>query len=136
MFKLKKIINSGVNVPEPERCYVSLTKDVKAGTLLLESEGILGIGNATMTPTHITISDIKKGGGYALCYRISPEMIFEIETRSYEIAMVSRGCRLSLIDDGSGFNAISDNIIEEGGALVYDTNGAAVYGDTMYVTFK
>ena len=78
MFKLKKIINSGVNVPEPERCYVSLSKGVTAGTLLLESEGILGIGNAYMIPTHITIGDIKSGNGYALCYRITPDMIFEV----------------------------------------------------------
>ena len=66
----------------------------------------------------------------------SPEMIFEAEILSEEAHMISKGKRVTLIDDGEGFNKLSDNILEEGGALVYDTNGAAVYGDTMYVTFK
>lgn len=136
MFKLKKIINSGVNVPEPELCNVSLTKDVKAGTPLLETDATLRIGDTNMTPTHIAVSDIKKGNGRALCYRISPEMIFEAELCSEEISMISEGFRITLYDDGSGYNKLSDNIISEGGALVYDMNGADKYGDTVYVTFK
>lgn len=136
MFKLKKIINSGVNVPEPERCHVNLSKDVKAGTLLLESSAVLGIGNAEMTPTHIAVQDIKSGAGYALCYRISPDMLFEAEFCSCEAGMIDNGNRITLHDDGNGFNKLSDNILESGGAIVYDMNGATNYGDTIYVIFK
>lgn len=136
MFKLKKIINSGVNVPEPERCHVNLSKDVKAGTALIESGGILGIGTNSMTPTHITVHDIKKGNGYALCYRISPDMIFEVEIASHEVGMLSNGSRINLFDDGNGYNKLSDNVLEEGGAFVYDMNGASKYDDTFYVIFK
>ena len=89
-----------------------------------------------MTPTHITIGDVKKGSRDALCYRISPEMIFEAEILSEEANMILNGSRITLADDGEGFNKLSDNTLEEGGALVYDTNGATVYGDTMYVSFK
>ena len=134
MFKLKKIINSGVNVPEPELCSVYLNHAVKAGSALHDDMGTLVLGDAAAKPTHIAINDIPKGAHMALCYRISPDMLFEVPILSDNVSAISIGANLCLQDNG-GYLALCD-LSADNCAVIYDLNGARNDGDTVYVKFN
>lgn len=135
MFKLKKIINSGVNVPEPELCSVYLSHAVKAGSALHEESGTIGLGNSEAKPTYIAINDIPKGSSKALCYRITPDMIFEVPLRSEYAESQLIGVSLGLLDNGKGYIELNDSPTENC-AFLYDLNGARNDGDTVLVKFN
>jgi hypothetical protein len=135
MFKLKKILNSGTNVPEPElvAAHMSITLNTGAvGTLV---NGSLSTGSATTKPTHVLLKKKEKGEEYAICYRINPNMIFEVELVSENVADLLDGDSVCLYLDGTGGYSKCSGETEGGVAFINDMNGATKSGDTVYVSF-
>jgi len=135
MFKLRKIITSGVNVPEPEIIAAEGSYCLAAGAALVLQENILIFGNQDQKPTHITLQNMNEDDYRALCYKITPNMVFEVEVIGENIASISKGTKLCLCNTAYGYTALSDET-ENGVATVYDRNNAKKSGDTMYVTFE
>ncbi len=136
MFKLKKILNSGVNVPEPEIVHAQPSIDLAAGSTAYSNAGTLTRGGATTKPTHVLIRTKEKGTEQALCYRITPEMIFEVEVVGDNIGEIYAGDSICLYQEGAeGYSKCCDTF-EGGVALIKDKNGATKSGDTIYVSFE
>ena len=136
MFKLIKILNTGVNVPEPEQlpCETNLALDAGACVIYDSASNKIYSGDQTETPTHVLIKESKPGDSFALCYRISPDMIFEVPiTGNPEVLRNGMSVELSL-RNGHGAYAISD--IADGPAKIYSLEGATKPGDKVLVTFN
>lgn len=134
MFNLKKIITSGVNVPEPELIAAEGGYQLSAGAALVFQENRLIIGAQDQKPTHITLQDMDEEDYTVLCYRITPNMLFEVEVIGKNVAGITNGSKLCLYNTEYGYTALSDET-ENGVAIVYDRNNAKKSGDTVYVTF-
>lgn len=135
MFKLTRIINSGVNVPEPEMLPVQSSIIFAAGSTAVLNGGTLTLGNETTKPTHIIIRKKPKGENVALCYRINPNMIFKVQIVGDYIDNLCEGKIVCLHTDGLGYTKCSDTT-EGGVALINDMNGAIESGDSVYVSFQ
>lgn len=136
MFKLKKIMNSCVNVPEPEIVSAQPSLVLSAGSTAYSNTGTLTKGDATTKPTHVLINAKEKGQEQALCYRITPDMIFEVEAVGDNVGDICIGDYVCLYLEGAeGYSKCSD-VFEGGVAYVYDNNGATKSGDTLYVSFE
>ena len=136
MFKLTKIINSGVNVPENELIVCDCENNLAAGTaVVMDNEnGVLRLGNADEKPTHILIRPIKYGDTHALCYRITPAMIFET-TVNGDPKYLYDGVRV-LLHKGSDVGTCGvSNSTDNGVATIYSLENAKKSGDKVLVTF-
>ena len=136
MFKLVKILNAGVNVPETEKfpCAKELSLDAGSCVLYDNERGELYVGTETSCPQFVLAKAVKKNDPFALCYRISPEMIFEVPVIG-DPANLSPGMSVELmIESGHGAYAISDT--DGGPAKIYSLEGASKYGDKVLVTFN
>lgn len=135
MFKLKRIISSGVNVPEPELIPLAPNLYSEAGAALAMSEdGLLDIGDYKTMPTHILIAKANKNDLYGLCYRITPNMIFET-TLYGDPKYLYEGMNVTLYNDKKGVNCVTDST-ESGVATIYDMAGAKKSGDRLLVVFN
>lgn len=135
MFKLIKILNTGVNVPEIEKISCPLELSLDAGTCVSYNSNYdeIYLGNEIDAPKYVLAKDIKQGDGYALCYRISPEMVFEVPIIG-EPADVSNGLMVDLaIDEDHGAYAVTDT--EGGPARIYSLEGAKKPEDKILVIF-
>ena len=134
MFKLKRIVNSGVNVPEPELLQSQTSVFLKAGSTAYAKDGLIAPGGEGTVPTHVLLRNKDKLEREALCYRIYPDMIFEVEVVGDNVGALSKGKKIRLYNDGYGYSKCSDEV-EGGVALIVDMNGAVKSGDTVYVSF-
>ncbi|MBR2965077.1 MAG: hypothetical protein IKC34_00850 [Clostridia bacterium] len=134
MFKLKRIVNSGANVPEPELLSSQLSVFLKAGSTAYCKDGLISPGGESTIPTHVLLRNKDKGETEALCYKIYPNMIFEVEVVGDNVAALSKGKKIRLCNEGFGYSKCSDEV-EGGVALIVDMNGAVKSGDTVYVSF-
>ena len=136
MFKLVKIVNSGTNVPEPENFPCNGTIEAPVGSALtLDNTGnFLYTGEVFEKPFCILAEDLKKGAASALCYRITPDMVFEVPVYGDPLAL-HNGAGVSLHYESTlGLCGVSDST-ETRIATVYDTNGAKNPGDKILVYF-
>ena len=136
MFKLIKILNTGVNVPEPEQVGCNNALSLDAGTCVVydESSGKIDLGNQNTTPTHVLVKAVKKGDSTALCYRITPEMIFEVPVIG-DPSSLYVGISVELaIEANHGAYAVTD--VEDGPAKLYSFSNATKHGDKVLVTFS
>ena len=136
MFKLVKIPNAGVNVPEPEKLPCQFNFDVDAGCCAVynPSLNLLALGDQTENPTHILIHNAKKGDKTAICYRISPDMIFET-TLIGSPAELHNGMTVEFaLKNGLVAYAASD--LKSGPVIIYSLDGATKSGDKILVTLK
>ena len=136
MFKLIKILNTGVNVPEPELLPSEINLALNAGACVVYNSNSNKIysGDPAEAPTHILIKELKHGDSFALCYRISPDMIFEVPLIGSP-ANVHAGMSVEfIIEDGHGIYAISDN--DSGPVTIYSLEGATKSGDKVLITFN
>lgn len=136
MFKLIKILNTGVNVPEIERFPCDPTVTLDAGTCLLydSSCGMVGPGNESEPPTHILAKAINKGDTFALCYRVSPDMIFEAPLIGDPSSLFAGMSVELVVQSGRGICAVND--VEGGPAMIYSLENAKASGDKVLVTFS
>ena len=136
MFKLVKIPNAGVNVPEPEKLPCQFNFNVEAGCCVVynPSLNLLAMGDQMENPTHILVHNAKKGDKTAICYRISPDMIFET-TLVGSPAELHEGMTVEFaLNNTHGAYGISD--IKSGPAIIYSLDGATKSGDKVLVTLK
>ena len=137
MFKLVKIVNSGTNVPEPEIFPCDITTEAPVGSALTldHSSNFLYTGEIFEQPFCILAEDLKKGTVSALCYRITPDMVFEAPVYGNPLSL-HNGAGVSLhYESKLGICGVSDST-ETRIATVYDTNGAKNPGDKILVYFN
>ena len=136
MFKLVKILNSGVNVPEPCRMAIADNTVIKPGSALSLSNGKLTNCPAGTIPSYISIqgSECAKDGTI-LCYEIFENMLFEATAYSF-VPAISAGYNVALYRDAEGSAVGIDMEGNEACATVVDTCGAAKAGDKITVKFK
>ena len=136
MFKLIKIMNTGVNVPEIEKFPCDPHSPLDVGSCLLydSSCGMVNASNETDPPTHILARAINKGDCWAYCYRVSPQMIFEVPVTGDPTALYNGMSVELLVESGHGVCTVTDT--EGGPAMIYSTENAKVSGDKVLVTFS
>lgn len=134
MFKLINIINSGVNVPEPVLLPADPSIVLDAGATAVFTDGQLTLGAEDVKPTHIIIRKKLENEKEALCYRITPDMLFEVEVYGDNVDTLLNGQSLCLHIDGNGYTKCSDLTID-GVALIHDENGAFKDNDSVIVSF-
>ena len=135
MFKLIKILNSGINVPEFERIPVSDGVDYTVGMAISAAAGAAASCTASTAPTHICAQMLAAGEkDSVLCYPVSPDMIFEAPISASPIGL-KVGAKLTLAIDARA-RAYGVTATTSGGvATVVDTCGAAAIGDKIAVRF-
>lgn len=134
MFKLIKILNSGINVPEVVKLKASATKSYVAGEALVLSSGVAVSSGATTKPTFIAAANAPEGATDIAAYPISPDMIFECTVSAAPTSLACGSVVTLTLDADSravGVSATSEN----GVATVYDTLGAKTAGDKLLVRF-
>ena len=135
MFKLIKIMNSGVNVPEVEKLNCDTSTISEAGTCAYydKSYGQLLMCGDTQTPTHVLLQNINEGDSLVLCYSVLPQMIFET-TLIGDPTPLYEGMTVKLVTDNNiGTYAVSD--VEGGSATIYSLQDAKKSGDKILVIF-
>lgn len=132
MFKLIKILNSGVNVSEPVKLTAAEGVTLKAGTLGIIDAGSIRPCTATETPTHL-IGRNAKGGEAIPVYPIGRDMIFDCPV-SQNPSALTVGAKVTLaIEDGA---AVGVSATTAGGvAEIFDLAGASAAGDSVSVRF-
>ena len=82
MFKLVKILNSGVNVPEPVKVQYVGSRIIKSGCIYYWNQGTISCDKIADNDDLIyVLQNANKGGEktYVCCYVIKPNMIFEVD---------------------------------------------------------
>ena len=136
MFKPAKIISSGVNVPEPEYFYCDITLEAPAGVALISTpeDGVLMKGEG-IKPFAILAKETKRGESEALCYRVTPNIVFETILHGNPKYLYS-GARVKIYADSNEcLCGVTDNI-EDGLATIYDLCDATKSGDKVLVYFE
>lgn len=126
MFRLIKIENGRMNVPEPE--YFVAGADLKAGQAVAVSGGKLAV-NAT-APTHITLASAKANETKVPCTRIEPSQVYEVAISALPTGLYV-GDKVKLSTDGTTVTATKDGGI----ATIVSLEGAKASGDKVTVRF-
>lgn len=134
MFKLVKILNSGVNVAEPRYMPTDPDTNYVAGSLVKVSSGIVTNMSAADTPVYLIGEDVSYGSkDRVLCYPLSSDMIFETTISASPVA-VNVGDKVTFWLSGGSAQGVSANTTS-GVAEIYDLAGATSAGDTVFVRF-
>ena len=135
MFKLVKILHSGVNVAEG--CYMPAREDESypIGSAVIIKDGTLTACGATDTPDYIVGEEAGSGGRRTLlAYPVSADMIFEARV-SGDPSALKRGDTLTLTKENGA--ALGVGTSTSGGvAEIYDRTGANKSGDSVFVRFR
>lgn len=134
MFKLIKIQNSGVNVPEPQKFYKPSALKLKAGDALIIDNGGVTSCPATTTPTHISFSVGKYNELEVLAYEINENMIFET-TVSGDPSSLMVGDKVTIGKDVDNSSANVTSTTASGVATIVDLMNASKSGDKINVKF-
>ena len=134
MFKLIKIQNSGVNVPEPQKLEKPLTLTVKAGDALIIENGIAAACPLTTAPTHIAFSSGKYGDLYINAYAVNENMLFETYVNA-EPTSLMLGQKVTLGKDSSNSVCCVSATTASGVATIVDLMEAESIGDKITVKF-
>lgn len=134
MFKLIKILNSGVNVPEPCR----LTKDsdtaIKMGAALVLSSGAAAYCGENEAPEFISMEDAEAGKSYVTAFQVTEGMLFEAAV-STDPAALYVGAGVALAKDTDGATTVLGAESASGIAKIVSLDGAAEIGDRITVKF-
>lgn len=134
MFKLIKILNSGVNVPENVKLPKSTSLEVKMGSALTLAGGSVANCGASAAPTYIAAQNAAAGESSVLCYAVSGNMLFET-TVSAAPAALKIGDKVTLGTDADGAAVNVTATTTSGVATVIDLAGAKNAGDKITVKF-
>ncbi len=135
MFKLRKILTSGVNVAEGVYLTAASGTTYKIGAAAKLSGGKAVMAGATDMPTHIIGENLEAGAASRVfCYPVLPEMVFETEF-SVVPTSILEGSKVTLaVSDGVAYGVTATTA--SGVATIYDMAGAAAAGDTVYIRFQ
>jgi hypothetical protein len=134
MFKLIKIINSGVNVPEPVRLSKASETVITEGTALTISGGLVINCGASVAPRYIAIAAAPEGTTDVLCYEITEGMRFAAPATVAPTAYTV-GAQLNLAVNATGSAYGVGSVNTNGVATVASVDGAQNVGDTVTVKF-
>lgn len=132
MFKLLKIENARLNVPEPEYLDAKDGEAIEMGETLVLSAGKLTKCSGTTKPTHIAMG-VKAAADadrrIPAC-RLEPNQVYEAPVTASPTALVP-GVKVTIHTDGLQLTATTS----DGVATVVDTCGAKAIGDKIIVRF-
>ena len=134
MFRLIKIVNSGVNVPEIFKIPKSTSLKVKVGTALTVSGGYAAMCTSTATPTHIAAENAGADKDTVFCYAVNGNMLFET-TVSAKPTSLALGDKVTLGSDADSCTVNVTATTTSGVATIVDLMGAANAGDKVTVKF-
>lgn len=126
MFRLIKIENGRMNVPEPE--YLIANAAVAAGVAVALSSGKI-VKSAT-APTHITLGAATAADEKVPCVRIDKDQVYEVAT-SEAISGVNVGDKVTLDTNADKVTKTTQNGI----ATIVSLEGASEAGDAVLVRF-
>lgn len=137
MFKLVKINNAKLNVPEMELLPVTASETFVEGEALHIASGLLTKASGTTKPTYIAAkSYVAPATGAQLlpCYRVLPQMVFEAEvTHSATAIAINLGTKLTVSTAGLGVT----DVVTSGIATVVDTlDHTTTNGKPIHVIFE
>ena len=134
MFKLIKIQNSGVNVPEPQKFDKSASLRIKAGDALVFENGIIISCPATSVPTHIAFADAKYNEYSVYAYAINENMLFETNVGE-DPSELMLGYKVTIDKDSDGCSSRVTTTTTSGVATIVDLMNASKVGDKITVKF-
>jgi len=132
MFKLIKIQNARMNVPEPEFLEVTASEAVAMGEALVLSSGKLTKCGATTKPTYIAMAALTAAASnrvIPVC-RVESNQLYEVAVNATPTSL-NVGDKVTLHTDGLVVTATTTSGVAE----IADKNGAAASGDKLIVRF-
>ncbi len=134
MFKLVKILHSGVNVAEGRYMPAREDEGYPIGSVAMLKDGTLTACGSTDAPDYVIGEEISGGRAIAFAYPISPDMIFETAI-SGDPTAVNKGDTVTLsIENGAALGVSTST--SGGVAEIYDKTGANKSGDSVFVRFR
>ena len=130
MFKLLKIENARMNVPEPVFHEVTADEAVSIGEALVLKSGKLTKCAATETPQFIAIGQVSASATdrkIAVC-RVESNQVYEVPVTASPVAL-KPGDKVTVHTDGLQVTATTTS----GVVTVESLNGASAAGDTIVV---
>ena len=134
MFKLIKIIHSGVNVPEAQILSKG-ERTISRGEALVLSAGKVTPCPTTSLPTYIALADAKAEDDTVACAMVNPNMVFECPITEGSATALTVGTKVCLTEK-NGKTVGINSTTTSGVATVYDTLGASAIGDKVLLTFR
>lgn len=134
MFKLIKIQNSGINVPELEKHTKSYSKVIKAGEALIFDEGEMASCPTTTMPTHMSFATAGEDVDYVICYPITGDMLFET-TIKHDPSALFTGSKVTLGKDTDNCSICVTADTNSGFVTIVDKMDATKAGDKVTVKF-
>ena len=130
MFKLIKIENARMNVPEPVFHEVTEDEAVVMGDALVLTNCKLTKCGATVKPEFIAMADCAADAAKRLipAARVEPNQLYEVPVQAAPTSLVE-GSKVTLHTDGLRVTATTTS----GVVTVESLNGAAAAGDTIVV---
>ena len=130
MFKLIKIENARMNVPEPVFHEVTASEAVQIGEALVLTSGKLTKCGATAKPEFIAMADCAADATNRLipAARVEPNQLYEVPVQAAPTSLVE-GSKVTLHTDGLQVTATTTS----GVVTVESLNGAAAAGDMIVV---
>ncbi len=128
MFILRKIIDRGVNVPEPVRMPADPDTTYKAGCALNLKSGVTANCGASEAATYIALENASKKDT-VLCFKVNSDMVFEAPV-SEDTSALNVGDKVILdVEDGIALGVTATT--SGGVAEVVEKTG----GSTLYIKF-
>ena len=130
MFRLLKIENARMNVPEPEYLDVKASEAVEMGEALVLASGKLTKCGATVAPTYIAMgvkSADDDNRSIPVC-RVEKNQVYAVPVTAAPTSLAV-GSKVTVHTDGLQITATTT----DGVVTIVDLNGAAAAGDEIIV---
>lgn len=130
MFRLIKIENARINVPEPEYLDVTAAEAVSEGEALVLASGKLTKCGATVAPEFIAMASLSADATkrtIAVC-RVEKNQVYEVPVTAAPTSL-KVGDKVTLNTDGLQVTATTTS----GVVTIVDLNGATAAGDKVVV---
>ena len=134
MFKLIKIQNSGVNVPEPTILKKSTDNAIKLGEALILEDGLLIACPSTVIPSYVALCNAKHEDSEITVFEINSNMLFETTVNTTPASLLV-GEKVTLACDDDGSTVMVTATTSAGVATIVDLMGASKSGDKITVKF-
>ncbi len=147
MFKIVKILGGRMNVPETIKLEAgsstaSTVTEFKDGQALTFSSGLLAPASGSATVDFVCAENKKiTGSGKLQVYKVTPDMIFEVETSAVPSGGVVPGTHYTVDTTGMKVTGTAvtvattaSSVTNPYGARVIDKQGASAAGDKVLVT--
>lgn len=135
MFKVIKILNSGVNVPEPHIVTKTLSANFKRGIAFKLSGGKAVACSATEKPKYIALEEPAETQTRMLCHAVNENMLFETYINADPSAL-SVGDTVTIGMDSNNLPGCVTATTASGVATIVDLCGAKAAGDKVVVKFN